>query len=328
MTTAPGRHTTGGMNGSGGDAERASLGRAASRPAPDPSAPSRAMYPFAPFPTAAYRLSGVLLVITCVASGLTFADHGILTGPAAMNGSARGTALVLLAVTAPVMAAAMVLAARGSVRAIVVWLGALASVLYNAQMLLYATPFNRLFLTYVAMLGLAVWSIILLLRHRAVTQLAARIDDGMPIRAIATYTMIIAVLNTLIWLRTIVPALLADTPSSFLQGMGLTTSPTFIQDLAWWLPLMIVGSVWLLRRRPWGYLLVGALLVTWVLEGASIAADQWFAYQADPASPEASLAMVPAFAALAVVTLLPLYFFLRHVSPVPVGRGDHGVQRG
>jgi len=245
-----------------------------------------------------------------------------------MNGSARGTALVLLVLTSPVMAAAMLLAARGSVRAIVVWLGALASVLYNAQMLLYGTPFNQLFLFYVAMLGLSAWSIILLLRHRAVTQLAARIDDGMPVRSIATYAMIIAVLNTLIWLRTIIPAMFADAPSSFLQGMGLTTSPTFVQDLAWWLPLMIVGSVWLWRRRPWGYLIAGSLLVTWVLEGASVAADQWFGHQADPASPEASLAMVPAFGVLAVLSLVALFFFLRHVSRVPVGPADRALQRG
>jgi len=286
------------------------------------------MYPFAPFPTAAFWLSGALLMITGVAAGLTFADDGILTGPAVMNGSARGTALVLLVLTTPVTAAAMVLAARGSVRAIVIWLGALASVLYNAQMLLYGTPFNQLFLLYVAMLGLSVWSIILLLRHRAVTQLAARIDDGMPVRAIAGYTMLIAVLNALIWLRTIIPALFSDTPASFLQGMGLTTSPTFVQDLAWWLPLMIVGSVWLWRRRPWGYLIAGSLLTTWVLEGASVAADQWLGHQADPASPEASAAMVPAFAVLAVLTLVALFVFLRHVSRVPVGPANRVLQRG
>ena len=45
--------------------------------------------------------------------------------------------------------------------------------------------------------------------------------------------MIVAVLNTLIWLRTIIPAIRSDTPSSFLHGMGLTISPTFVQDLVW-----------------------------------------------------------------------------------------------
>ena len=61
-----------------------------------------------------------------------------------MMGSARGTAIVLLAVTGPVAAVAMAVGARGSARAVVVWLGALAAIVYNAQMLLYGTPFNSL----------------------------------------------------------------------------------------------------------------------------------------------------------------------------------------
>ena len=37
------------------------------------------------------------------------------------------------------------------------------------------------------------------------------------------------------------------------------------------------------------------------LEGIGVATDQWFGSRADPTSPAASMTMVPAFAALAVV---------------------------
>jgi hypothetical protein len=47
----------------------------------------------------------------------------------------------------------------------------------------------------------------------------------------------------------------------------------------------------------------------WVLESASIAADQWYGHAAAPASPVASGALVPAFAALAVVGLIPVGLF-------------------
>ena len=43
----------------------------------------------------------------------------------------------------------------------------------------------------------------------------------------------------------------------------------------------------------------------WVLESTSIAADQWYGHAAAPASPVASGALVPAFAALAVIGLIP-----------------------
>ena len=43
----------------------------------------------------------------------------------------------------------------------------------------------------------------------------------------------------------------------------------------------------------------------WVLEGVSIAADQWYGHAADPGSAVASSALVPAFAILAVIGLIP-----------------------
>ena len=63
-----------------------------------------------------------------------------------------------------------------------------------------------------------------------------------------------------------------------------------------------------------GYLLAGAGLVMWVLESASIAADQWYGHAAAPASPVASGALVPAFAALAVIGLIPVGLLLHGLS--------------
>ncbi len=262
----------------------------------------------------AYWLSGVLVLITCVAAGLTFFWDGLLTGPAVMNGSARGTALTLLVLTVPVIAVAMALAARGSAGGLIVWLGALGVVLYNAQMFLYATPFNQLFLIYVAMLGLSLWSIGALLVGGTADRLAEHAGDRMPLRVLAGYVWVVAALNALMWLRTIVPAVVSDRPASVLDGTGIATNPVFVQDLAIWLPLAATAGVWLLRRAAWGYLVVGGLLAMWVLESATVAVDQWFGSQADPASTVAAASMVLPLGTLAVVGLIPLVLFVRNLS--------------
>jgi hypothetical protein len=259
-------------------------------------------------------LSGALLLAISVAAGLTFFSDGTLSGTAAMNGSARGTALVFLVVTTPAMVAGMILAGRGSVRAIVVWLGALFVTVYNAQMFLYATPFNQLFLVYLAVLALSIWAIVALLSSGTVGRLAAAADSTMPVRLVAGYVVAIAVFNALLWLKSIIPAVLSDAPTSVLAGTGLTTNPVYVQDLAIWLPLAIVGACWLWRRRSWGYPIVGGVLVLWVIESMSVAADQWFGSQADPASTVVSATMVPAFAVLALIGLVPLAMFLRHID--------------
>ena len=110
---------------------------------------------------------------------------------------------------------------------------------------------------------------------------------------------------------------LADRPGAVTDGMGVATNPVFVQDLAIWLPAAAVVALGLWRRRPWGALLAGAVLVFWFIESVGIAVDQWFGSTADPASTVTSMTMVPAFAGLAVIGLVPLWTVLRSL------RGTH-----
>jgi hypothetical protein len=263
---------------------------------------------------AAYWISGSLTVVAAVAAAATFFIPGVLRGPAVMNGSARGTALVVLCVAVPVLALSMAIARRGSVRMLVTWLGAVGYLLYNAVLFLTATPFNSLFLLYTAMFALATWAAAVVLHGTDVHAFAARFGAQLPVRGLAAYLWVVAALNALAWLVRVVPALFSGEPPEFLAGTGLTTNPIYVQDLAFWVPLMIVAAVWLWRRQAWGYLLAGALLTMGVIESVGIAVDQAFGHAADPASSVASAAMVPVFAVLAVVELAALLVYHRHLD--------------
>ena len=283
---------------------------------------------------AAYLLSG-LLAVTATANGLlTFLVPGVLHGTAVMNGSARGTALAVLLLGVPVLAVSMALARSGSPRAVVCWLGAVGFVLYNSVLFVFATPFNRLFLLDLAMLALAAWSAGVLLWQTDVAALGGLFTQRAPVRGVAVYVWVIATLNALVWLIRIVPALIGGGQAALLRGTGLPTHPVYVQDLALWLPLIAVAAVWLWRRRPWGYVLIGGALVMWVLESASIAVDQWYGHAADAASPVASAALTPAFGLLALIGLVPAYYLFRSLpgttrgaSRIPVaGRASaHGT---
>jgi hypothetical protein len=260
---------------------------------------------------ASYVLSAGLASAALTAGVATFVAKDSIAGPAVSVGTARGTALVVAAVAVPVLLTAMWSSSRGSLRAIVVWLGAAGYLLYNAVMLLFATPYNRFFLAYVAMFALALWSIGAVLVQTDVPGLARHVTGRLPAHGIAVYAWIVAVLNALVWLRTIIPTITARDPGDFLVGSGFITQPVYIQDLAVWIPLMIVAAAWLWRGRPWGYLLTTSLLTLWVIEALGVAVDQWFGSQADPGTDFASAAMSPAFLAWAVVGLVPLWLALR-----------------
>ena len=276
----------------------------------------------------AYWLSAALALAAAAGSLLTFTIPAILRGPAVMNGSARGTALVVLLVGVPVLACSMLLAARGSPAAVITWLGSVAFLLYNSLMFVFATPANRLFPLYLATLALGAWSAGTLLWQADVTALGGLFSQRTPARGLAVYMWVVVALNAAAWLVRIIPAVAADGEPGYLRGTGTITSVVYVQDLALWLPLLSVAAAWLWRRRPWGYLLAGAGLVMWVLESASVAVDQWYGHAAAPASSVASGALVPAFAVLAVIGLIPAALLLRGLPGVTGARLPLAARRG
>ena len=128
--------------------------------------------------------------------------------------------------------------------------------------------------------------------------------------AYADFVTAMMALFLVLWLGAVVPPSLSNTVPPFLEGTGMLTGPVQVIDLAFTLPLMFAGAFQLWRRRPWGYLVSGAMLVMLVIETVSIATDQWFGHAAEPASPAASADLVPVFAVLTVVGLGALVAFL------------------
>ncbi len=267
-----------------------------------------------PISKTGYWLSGSLAVVAAVAAAGTALVPGALRGTAVMNGSARGTALVVLFIAVPALAVAMWFAARGSARAQMVWLGAVGYILYNSVLFLFMTPFNNLFLVYVAMMSLAIWSVATVIRRVGVESFRERFSPKLPVRAIAIYLLAITALNFLAWMRGVVPGVLSSSSPSFLDGTGMPTSALYVQDLAFWLPLMAVSAVWLWRRQAWGYVIAGAMLVTYEIEAVGVAVDQWMGHAADPASTVAWAAAVPMFTVIAVIGLIPLVFYFRNLN--------------
>lgn len=273
--------------------------------------------PAAPPPTlrrAPYRLGLGLAVAAATSAGLNLAFPGELGGTDVTRGNLLGTSAVVVAAVG-LLLLAMRGSARGSSRWTVVWGGATAYLLYQAVMFCFGTPYNRFFLAYVAHLSLALWSAIVLARSVDAGAFARRVGKGAPVRTVAGVAVGFALLNGLAWLMRVVPATFSDDPIAVLDGSGLLTSPVWVQDLAFWVPATVLAGVAMWRGRAVGTVATLTLLTFFVVECVSIAADQWWGYRLDPDHPAlASMAAVPMFLVLAVVTALPLAWFSRHLD--------------
>ncbi len=213
----------------------------------------------------------------------------------------------------PLLVGSMVMTARGWAGARFVWLGAVAYLAYNSVLITFAAHFNSLFLLFVAMLSLAVWSLVSLLRDLDIKRLHV-LAHRVPVRLVAVYMLACAVLFAFVWLRDIGPAMLHNTMPASFGNTGMLVAPTHVLDFGFTFPLLVVGAVWIWRCRPWGYVIAGALVIMLTVETLSIALDQTFGHYHDPTQP---LGAVPIMIALTVIGMAMSLLFLRKLS---VGR--------
>ena len=264
----------------------------------------------APMSRHVFVLSWLVAFVGAATAALTFFLPDVLQGPAVSNGNARGTALVMLVLATPLLLLSMWQEQRGSWQARYVWLGSLFYFAYNAFLFLFLTPFNSLFLLYVATESLALFAIFSLVAASRGTP-TNEWAETMPVRTLSFLIWTIVVLNALAWFQVVVPAMFSDNPGEFLEGLGVATNAIYVQDLTVWLPVMAVSAWWMWNRRSPGIFLTGAWMAFGVLEGIGVAVDQWFGHRADPLSPHASEAAIPLMIGLAVVNLIGLYLYMR-----------------
>ena len=169
--------------------------------------------------------------------------------------------LFLLVVALPILLVALVGAARGSLRALLVLLGCLGYVPYGYLHYALGIRYNQLFLVYVALVGVSLYALIAILAHLDVERLQARFGSGAAGRPVRLFLYVAGGLVFLAWLADVVLALLAGVVPATIAQAQATSGVTYVLDMGILVPACYLAAVWLGRRQPWGYVLAGMLLV-------------------------------------------------------------------
>ena len=197
-------------------------------------------------------LSLALLPFVALAAGIGLMMPGFYREAPTWTSQARGQDLVTLLVGVPLLVVGLIGARRGSVRCLLLWLGAVGYMAYAYATYAFATHFNLLFLVYVLNFGLAAYALVFGLIRLDPGRVRSAFSPQAPTRLVAATLVGLGLTTAVLWLGQDIPALLTGGVPSDVTEAGLLTNPIHVLDLALVLPAAVLTGVFLARRRPWG----------------------------------------------------------------------------
>jgi hypothetical protein len=222
---------------------------------------------------------------------------------------ARAQDAVSLVVVVPVLLIAAAWLGR-SRRLQLVWLGALAYLVYAYAIVAFDVRFNALFPAYVALLGLPLYLLIFGLIRIDAAALARDAAPGLPVRTAAIVLGVIGGGFAVLWLSDIVRAIVTQTVPASITLAVVPTNPVYVLDLAWMIPALFITVAGLRRRQPFAIVLAGAALSFIVLMGLAVLAIFALTLGETPATPpEPAIA----FGIVVAASAATLWSYLRRI---------------
>jgi hypothetical protein len=183
----------------------------------------------------------------------------------------KGTDAITLFVSLPLLLVGYLSYRRGSPRGSIFMIGMLLYFLYVGVTYTFSVIFNSLFLVYTALFSASLFATIIALTTFDTQYLASKLTSDMPRRGIAIF-MLVAGLGTLfLWLSELIaPIMTGQAP----VNLGhYTTMFTHGFDSAVITPATMVTGIFLLKRKPLGYLLAAPLLILCTIIGVTVIAQ-------------------------------------------------------
>lgn len=159
---------------------------------------------------------------------------------------------------APALLAVMFYTRRGSVRAFVVWAGILLFAAYYYAFYCFGFVYTIYYPFYLAIMGLSFYSLLGLLASVKLDVFQTCIDAKVPVRFLA-FVLGMTVLFIPIWLIAIFQGI---------QTQKINEGAlVFTLDLAFLIPLSVIGAIQIWRRTAFGYLIGGILIFKLAISG-------------------------------------------------------------
>ncbi|MBS4535648.1 hypothetical protein GOQ29_08440 [Clostridium sp. D2Q-14] len=166
---------------------------------------------------------------------------------------------VTLFIGIPLLIFSIIFFRKGSIRAKLLLTGTIGYFLYAYGTYAFLSAYNELFLVYVALFSISLFTFILSLMEFNIAKIPLYFSKKMPIKSTVIFLFLVGLMLGLMWLGRIIPPLISGGIPYGLESYSTLTIQVF--DLGLIVPLSILSGVLLLKKRPWGYLLTSILLI-------------------------------------------------------------------
>ena len=253
--------------------------------------------------------STLTFFLAIVAAGVGLFVPGFYRDAEVLLPQLYGQDLLTLVVAVPVLAGALYYGSQGSLRGYVVWLGVTGYLLYTYASYALLTSFNELYLVYVALFSLTLFTLIGGVARIDPTDLKEALD-GHPVRGYVAFQALVAGFVALMWLAEVGPASLAGTRPPSIAETTLPVPVIQSLDLGVVIPSFAISAVLLWKQRAWGYVFTGVLLVKGTTLGLAVLAMIVFMLQNGQPVP---LPQIVIFAILSITGLVLTTRFIRAI---------------
>ncbi len=211
--------------------------------------------------TMLYNVSLVALVLAAFASAAGLFWAGLYRDNQWVTTQFQGADAVRLLFFVPLFLAAAVYGKRGSLRAELLWIGLLWTLLYDYAFYLFAAAFNELFLVYVVLFALPIFLLVLAIPAVDVQRVQDACSKRAPLKPIAIYLAMVAFVLGAMWLAQTIGFLITGEVPPSVTDSGHPTAVVFALDLSLLVPGLVWAAMALWKRHPWGYVLGSMMLV-------------------------------------------------------------------
>jgi hypothetical protein len=229
-----------------------------------------------------YALSVIVAVLATGVSVAGLSFQSLYPGDWG-NGTSLGNDLVTLVVAVPVLALAIIYSAHDSVRARLLWLGALYYMVYNYAFYVFGIPVTKLYLPWIALFALSGLAFALGVSNLDIRSIASRFGSRTPARLVAGFLFYTAAMISFLWISQWV-RFLATGHVPDVNGSQFAYQVIAAVDLSLMVPLQISAAYLLFRRRPWGYVFGSVALVQGAVYTAVMATICVFGWKLTPGS--------------------------------------------